>query len=92
MNSGRLVISNEQKVILLTFYENGMISTKREMGSTIRECAAQTGLSEAQVKPLILLPQSIEENIMRIHLEFFDKYITAVQDLISIMHEFKIIK
>lgn len=29
---------------------------------------------------------------MRIHLEFFDKYIMAVQDLISIMHEFKIIK
>ena len=48
--SGRLVISNEQKATLLTFYENGMISTKREMGSTIRECATQTRLSETQVK------------------------------------------
>lgn len=29
---------------------------------------------------------------MRIYLEFFDKYITVVQDLILIMYEFKIIK
>lgn len=50
LNSGRLVISSEQKVILHMFYENGMISTKREMASTIRECAAQTRLSETQVK------------------------------------------
>ena len=52
INSGRLrsIISYEHKVILLAFYENGIISTKREMGSTIRETAAQTQLSEAQVK------------------------------------------
>jgi len=47
--SDDVIISNEQKEILLTFYENGMISTKREMGSTIREFAAQTRLSEIQV-------------------------------------------
>lgn len=29
---------------------------------------------------------------MRIYLEFFDKYIMVVQDLILIMYEFKIIK
>ena len=52
VNSGRLrsIISFKHKVILLAFYENGIISTKRETGSTIRQSAAQTQLLEAQVK------------------------------------------
>ena len=46
----RLKISEEQKNILKSFHENGMISTKREMGSAIRECASAASLSEEQVK------------------------------------------
>lgn len=56
----RVKITEEQKNILKSFHENGMISTKREMGSVIRECASVASLSEEQVKAHILLPQSTE--------------------------------
>ena len=45
----RRKISEEQKNILKSFHENGMISTKREMGSVICECASVASLSEEQV-------------------------------------------
>ena len=46
----RLKISAQQKAVLKKYHDEGMISTRREMGSTIRECAAEVSMSEEQVK------------------------------------------
>ena len=46
----RLCISQERKEILKSYHNNGMISTKREMATMIRECASKVSLTEEQVK------------------------------------------
>ena len=45
----RINYTEEQKRMLLQFFEEGMKSTKREMDK-IRECSAKVGISEQQVK------------------------------------------
>ena len=46
----RITFSVDQKSILVTYYENGMSSTKQELTETIRECASKVSLTEEQVK------------------------------------------
>jgi len=46
----RINYTEEQKRMLLQFFEEGMKSTKREMADKIRECSAKVGISEQQVK------------------------------------------
>ena len=46
----RINYTEEQKRMLLQFFEEGMKPTKREMADKIRECSAKVGISEQQVK------------------------------------------
>ena len=46
----RINYTEEEKRMLLQFYEEGMKSTKKQMADKIRECSARVGISEQQVK------------------------------------------
>ena len=53
----RIQFTEQQKEILLKFYEEGMKSTKKAMSDKIRECSAKVAVSEEQVK--VSLSQSL---------------------------------
>jgi len=46
----RIQFTEQQKEILLKFYEERMKSTKKAMSDKIRECSAKVAVSEEQVK------------------------------------------